>query len=165
MKEDKHRDYFKTVEVLLYNYKQLESRIENLATELNRVKKADGYEIAAIAYDNIPTGKTYNISRVLQNKTLSKIELENELNIMLYREKKLKSKIDRAISNLSPIHQQIVLDKYKNGLEWNIVADNVHLEERQVRRKKTQAIKCIANELFGWEALEQQLPLLQYVDI
>ena len=145
----------------MYGYKDIEEFISN--TE-EKIKLMDQEEltttIKAINYDSIQVSPTFNIGRVTELKALGRVEEEIELKIELYRNKKLKKEIDKAISNLSSIHKDLINFRYIQSLDWMQIVDKMHYEERQLRNKKNEAVKSIARKLFGIKVFKEEEPTL-----
>ena len=159
--ETLEKDCFRFTEKLLYGYLDIEEFIQD--TE-EKIKAMDHEEfvttVGAINYDSIQVSPTFNIGRITERKALDRVEEETELKIELYRNKKLKKEIDKAVNNLSPIHRDIIHFKYFEGLEWSEIVEKMNYEERQLRNKKNEAIKSIARKLFGVKAFREEEPTL-----
>ena len=159
--ETLEKDCFRFTEKLLYGYLDIEEFIQDTAV---KIKAMDHEEfvttVGAINYDSIQVSPTFNIGRITERKALDRVEEETELKIELYRNKKLKKEIDKAVNNLSPIHRDIIHFKYFEGLEWSEIVEKMNYEERQLRYKKNEAIKSIARKLFGVKAFREEEPTL-----
>ncbi|HGM3197804.1 TPA: hypothetical protein ACKOIF_003227, partial [Clostridioides difficile] len=110
------------------------------------------------------TGKTNKTSNVIEDAVVNISDLITEKEIELYEAEIIKSTIDLAIRNLKPIHRQIIELKYIDGLMWQEMVDIVHLEERQLSVRASQAISSISIALFGKKALIEQEPLFELLD-
>ena len=155
------KNIFKFTEKILYGYKDIEEFISN--TE-EKIKLMDQEEltttIKAINYDSIQVSPTFNIGRVTEIKALDRVEEEVELKIELYRNKKLKREIDRAINNLSTTHKELINLRYIECFDWMQIVERMNYEERQLRNKKNEAVKSIARKLFGVKVLREEEPTL-----
>lgn len=162
MKNEKlQKDCFRFTEKLLYGYKDIEEFIENTEEKLKELKLEENTTtVGAINYDSIQVSPTFNISRTTERKALDKVEEEIELKIELYRNKKLKKEIDKAINNLSYIHKEIIQYRYLEGLEWLDIVEKMNYEERQLRNKKNESVKSIARNLFGIKVFQEEDPTL-----
>ena len=116
--------------------------------------------VGAINYDSIKISPTFNINRVMENKAVDRVDDAIELQIELYRNKKLIKDIDQCINNLSPTHREIIKYRYMEGLQWLDIASKMNYEERQLRTKKNEAVKSIARKLFGIKVFEEEEPTL-----
>ena len=142
---------------LLKGYRELCLHLD----ELKRLKdtlKCD-YTAKAISYDKEKVSTTNKISKEVEEeviRTLSKIEeLENEIE----GESSLITKIDRAISNLSPIHKEIIEYKYIDDLSWDEIIEktkNTTYSERSLKYKRSEAVKSIAITLFGRKVFKEE---------
>lgn len=162
MKNEKlENSCFKFTEKLLYGYKDIEEFIENTEEKLKEMKLEENTTtVGAIRYDSIQVSPTFNISRTTERKALDKFEEEIELKIELYKNKKLKKEIDKAINNLSYIHKEIIQYRYLEGLEWLDIVEKMNYEERQLRNKKNEGVKSIARNLFGIKVFQEEDPTL-----
>ncbi|MBU5308762.1 hypothetical protein KQI18_13425 [Clostridioides mangenotii] len=143
---------------LLKGYRELKSHLD----ELKRLKekiKCD-YTAKAITYDKEKVSTTNKISKEVEEeviRTLCKIEeLENEIE----EESNLITKIDRAISNISPIHKEVIEYKYMDCLSWDEIIDKTCYSERALKYKRSEAVKSIAITLFGRKVFKEDEPSL-----
>jgi hypothetical protein len=185
MKKAKPENFYATTERMLYDYNKLKSFAENLEERLDELRAADNMAqlMLAIGEENYNKIKTPNrktefelcidpntirssgINKTIEKFAVKKATEEQILEIQLYREKRALNKIDRAINNLTPLHKIVIEDFYINRIGTNNILDKIHLEERQFRNKKREAVMAISIELFGYEAMSQQEPLLRYINI
>ncbi|MGL5712278.1 MAG: hypothetical protein ACRCX2_04610, partial [Paraclostridium sp.] len=129
-------------------------KIENKLSDMNLEENVT--TVGAVTYDSIQVSPTYNIGRMTENKALDRIDDETELKIELYRNKRLKGKIEKSINNLSPIHKDIIKYRYLEKLEWIDICEIMNYERTQLHVKKKEAIKSIAIELFGIKVFEEE---------
>lgn len=155
---DLEKDCIEFTVELLKGYRELCLHLD----ELKRLKdtlKCD-YTAKAITYDKEKVSPTNKISKEVEEevvRTLSKIEV---LKKEIEEESSLITQIDRAISNLSPIHKLIIQSKYIEGLDWQQIIDITNYCERQLRNKKNEAVKGVAIILFGSEIFKEEEPNL-----
>ncbi|GAA0234500.1 hypothetical protein [Metaclostridioides mangenotii] len=158
MANDLEKDCIEFTEKLLKGYRELKLHLEELK-RLKETLKCD-YTTQAIIYDKVKVSPTNKISKEVEEdviRTLSRIEeLEKEID----EESSLITQIDRAISNLSPIHKLIIQSKYIEGLDWQQIIDITNYCERQLRNKKNEAVKGVAIILFGSEIFKEEEPNL-----
>ena len=144
------KDLFKFTEEILKGYKHIEAFIKKTEEQLELKDKEELITtLQAINYDSIKISPTFSINRSTETKALDRVEEEVELKVDLYMNKKIKKEIDRAISNLSQIHKDVISFRYIKRLSWLEISEKMNYEERQLRNKKNEAIKTIAIELFG----------------
>ena len=161
MDTELEKSVFKFTEKILYGYKDIEEFINNTEEKLNLMDQEELITtVGSINYDSIQVSPTFNIGRVTELKALGRVEEEIELKIELYRNKKLKKEIDKAISNLSSIHKDLINFRYIQCLDWMQIVDKMHYEERQLRNKKNEAVKSIARKLFGIKVFKEEEPTL-----
>ena len=155
------KNIFKFTEKILYGYKDIDEFINNTEEKLKLMEQEELITtVGSINYDSIQVSPTFNIGRVTELKALDRVEEEIELKVELYRNKKLKREIDKAISNLSSIHKDLINFRYIQCLDWMQIVDKMHYEERQLRNKKNEAIKSIARKLFGAKVFQEEEPTL-----
>ena len=155
------KNVFKFTEKILYGYKDIDEFINNAEEKLKLMEQEELITtVGSISYDSIQVSPTFNIGRVTELKALDRVEEEIELKIELYRNKKLKKEIDKAISNLSSIHKDLINFRYIQCLDWMQIVDKMHYEERQLRNKKNEAVKSIARKLFVIKVFKEEEPTL-----
>lgn len=161
MDTELEKSVFKFTEKILYGYKDIEEFINNTEEKLKLMDQEELITtVGSINYDSIQVSPTFNIGRVTELKALGRVEEEIELKIELYRNKKLKKEIDKAISNLSSIHKDLINFRYIQCLDWMQIVDKMNYEERQLRNKKNEAVKSIARKLFGIKVFKEEEPTL-----
>lgn len=159
------KEFFNATKKQLSNYKQLSANIIKLKNEIQMLKdNSVGDLMKGISYDSVKTGKTNKTSNMIEDAIVNVSDLITEKEIELYETEIIKSTIDLAIRNLKPIHRQIIELKYIDGLMWQEMVDIVHLEERQLSVRASQAISSISIALFGKKALIEQEPLFELLD-
>ena len=159
-KEELEKSCFKFTEKLLYNYSELESYISGLEDDIKEIKAGDILSIRAIRYDDIKTSPTNNVSKQTEDRVINVVSYIQDLEIKVYKEKKLKNKLKRAINNLETRRSQIVKLRYFNKMGWTEMAQELYHDEKTLRKYKNQAIKSIAIELFGTEVFKEEEPTL-----
>ncbi|MEG2058184.1 MAG: DUF1492 domain-containing protein, partial [Romboutsia sp.] len=95
-----------------------------------------------------------------ERKALDRVEDETDLNIELYKNKKLKKEIEKHINNLSPTHREILKYRFIDGLGWLEIVEKMNYSERQLIYKKNEAVRSIAIELYGVKVFEEEQPTL-----
>lgn len=159
-KEELEKSCFKFTEKLLYNYSELESYISGLEDDIKEIKAGDILSIRAIRYDDIKTSPTNNVSKQTEDRVINVVSYIQDLEIKVYKEKKLKNKLKRAINNLETRRGQIVKLRYFNKMGWTEMAQELYHDEKTLRKYKNQAIKSIAIELFGTKVFKEEEPTL-----
>lgn len=159
-KEELEKSCFKFTEKLLYNYSELESYISGLEDDIKEIKAGDILSIRAIRYDDIKTSPTNNVSKQTEDRVINVVSYIQDLEIKVYKEKKLKNKLKRAINNLETRRSQIVKLRYFNKMGWTEMAQELYHDEKTLRKYKNQAIKSIAIELFGTKVFKEEEPTL-----
>lgn len=151
---------FRFTEKILYNYAEMGYHIENLEFDIKNLKAGKKVAIRAIRYDDIKTSQTYNISRQVENEVIDMVAYVQDLEIEVYKEKRLKKQIDRALNNLKPIRKQIIELRYLEGMDWTTMSQELHYDEKTLRKYKNEAVKSIAVELFGSKVFKEEEPTL-----
>ena len=159
-KEELEKSCFKFTEKLLYNYSELESYISGLEDDIKEIKAGDILSIRAIRYDDIKTSPTNNVRKQTEDRVINVVSYIQDLEIKVYKEKKLKNKLKRAINNLETRRSQIVKLRYFNKMGWTEMAQELYHDEKTLRKYKNQAIKSIAIELFGTKVFKEEEPTL-----
>lgn len=159
------KEFFNATKKQLSNYKQLGTNIIKLKNEIQMLKdNSVGDLMKGISYDGIKTGKTNKTGNMIEDAIVNVSEIIIEKEIELYEAEIIKSTIDMAIRNLKPIHRQVIELRYIEGLMWLEMVDIVHLEERQLNIRASQAISSISIALFGKKAMIEQEPLFEMLD-
>ncbi|MDM8127019.1 sigma factor-like helix-turn-helix DNA-binding protein [Paraclostridium benzoelyticum] len=151
---------FRFTEKILYNYAEMGYHIENLEFDIKNLQAGKKVAIRAIRYDDIKTSQTYNISRQVESEVIDMVAYVQDLEIEVYKEKRLKKQIDRAINNLKPIRKQIIELRYLEGMDWTTMSQELHYDEKTLRKYKNEAVKSIAVELFGSKVFKEEEPTL-----
>lgn len=159
-KEELEKSCFKFTEKLLYNYSELESYISGLEDDIKEIKAGDILSIRAIRYDDIKTTPTNNVSKQTEDEVINIVSYVQELEIKVYKEKKLKNKLERAINNLEHIRKRIIKLRYFEKMRWIDMAQELNGDEKTLRKYKNQAVKSIAIELFGTKVFKEEEPTL-----
>lgn len=159
--EELQKSCFRFTEKLLYSYNDISEFIENTEKKIIDMDLEENITtVGAINYDSIKISPTFNINRVMENKAVDRVDGAIELQIELYRNKKVIKDIDQCINNLSPTHRDIIKYRYIEGLSWLEIVGIMNYEERQLRTKKNEAVKSIARKLFGIKVFEEEEPTL-----
>lgn len=159
--EELQKSCFRFTEKLLYSYNDISEFIENTEKKIIDMDLEENITtVGAINYDSIKISPTFNINRVMENKAVDRVDDAIELQIELYRNKKVIKDIDQCINNLSPTHREIIKYRYIEGLSWLEIVGIMNYEERQLRTKKNEAVKSIARKLFGIKVFEEEEPTL-----
>lgn len=151
---------FKFTEKILYNYKHMESHIENLKSLKNDITAGDKVALRAITYDNIKVSPTYKISNAVLDGVIDPVKTIQEIDIDIYHENSLKKKIDRAINNLDVIRKEIIKLRYDEKKSWLEMSQDLYYDEKTLRKYKNEAIKSISIELFGSSVFKEEEPTL-----
>ena len=68
----------------------------------------------------------------------------------------LVKKVDTAIANLDDIHRKVITMYVVEGMDWISIEDKLPYSERQLRKKKDEAVKSVAIALFGATVLKEK---------
>nr|WP_302600262.1 hypothetical protein [uncultured Cellulosilyticum sp.] len=149
--------YIQKVKERLKRYRDLQAQHRVI---MNRwLSAGDPYANISIDYSSIPAGsKTYTTSSKIETaliKSDEKITRNSEA------AKELRE-LDLALEPLSEIQREIITKKYIDKKGWGIIADETGYSERQCQRESIQALKRMADILYG-EASYIDLPLYSYI--
>ncbi|MCC3668055.1 hypothetical protein [Terrisporobacter mayombei] len=166
MDKNLENNSFRFTEKLLYEYKHMKSHIEHLERLRKDIKSDDNVAVRAITYDGVKVSPTYKISNAVLDGVIDPVSVIQEIDINIYHEKSLIKKIDIAINNLDPIRKNIIKERYWNKIGWTIMSQELHCDEKTLRKYKKQAVKSIAIELFGSNVFKEEEPnLFNMLDI
>lgn len=166
---------YKTTENILKNYIFLDGSINKQEKELESLENdLKGLYIESEDYERDSKGTsgggfTGGISKVTENKIIRKEKIMLELipNLekkidrklnQLNRDKNRMKDIEIAINNLSVIDSRakdIIEMYFFERRKVAYICEKVFLEEAQVHRIKSLGIKAIRNQIFGFDALEE----------
>lgn len=158
--ENLEKNCFRFTEKLLYNYKEMVEYIKDLEYGIGNLKAGNKLSVRAIRYDDIKTSSTNSVSKELENKVIDVVACIQDAEIEVYKEKRLKNKIDKAINNLNPARKQIIKLRYLEGMGWTEMAQEIYYDEKTLRKYKNEAVKSIAVELFGSRVFKEEEPNL-----
>ena len=174
------KNYYRTTEAILYNLRSLETSIEVAESELESLEEELKWmymELNDYERDCNGTGSgsfSSGISNITEKKILRKERLLKE--IIPRKEKEIDRKIEqikrdktrikntyKAIDNLGVIDSTMknIIELFfvrRNKVEY--ICQKVNLEQAQVHRIKSKGIKAIKNQLFGYDALEEEYTLI-----
>ena len=166
---------YKTTERILYNYIFLEGNINSQEKELEGLElELKGMYVELKDYERdagvvAGGGFSSGISKTVEKKVIRKEKLKKEL--IPDMEAKIDKKINRikrdknrmknieiAINNLDIVDsraKQIIELYFIERRRVSDICSRVHLEDAQIHRLKNLGIKCIRNQIFGFDALEE----------
>lgn len=167
MKDDTiEKSCIEVTKELLKNYSNIKHFIKITEYNLSHMNERDRSTLGSIRYDEDKISPTNSISKSTENKAVNIVSDEMEMQIELYKNKKIIDTIDRAIRNLSKIHEEVIYYRYIERLPWLEIVEIMSYEERHLRTKRDEAIKCIAIELFGSKVFREEEPtLFNLIDI
>lgn len=171
-KKEMNNRLYKTTESILYNFRSLKNSILVAEEELEELRldlKGLYAELRDYERDCNGAGSgTFGngISNITQKKVLRKEKIVEELlpskrleiekkKHKINKDKRRIKNIESAITNLEPRTGEVVRLYYVEKFKINDICDKVFLEEKQVRRIKNVGITGIRNQIFGFEALEE----------
>ena len=143
------KELFGKTEAVLYDYNDLENKIELLKVEIKEIEEE--YEgCSAIQYEE-KTGSTNKFNSTVENEVMSR-----EQKLIFYykdlnRKQTLKRRIDVAIENLKDEEKQLVELRYTNKrtLSWNQIARELKYSVDYCRKDlRCRIIKKLADTIF-----------------
>lgn len=151
---------FRFTEKILYDYRHMKSHIEQLENLKKEIKSEDHISMRAITYDDIKVSPTYKISNAVRDGVIDPVKITQDIDIDIYHEKSLIKKINRAVNNLDTIRKNIVKYRYLKKMDWTTMSQELHYDEKTLRKYKNEAVKSIAVELFGSKVFKEEEPTL-----
>ncbi|MCC0658355.1 hypothetical protein IC175_17510 [Clostridioides sp. ES-S-0123-01] len=160
------KEFFNATKKFLEEYNQMDANINKLKGDIYNLDKCSVGDLTkAISYDSILTSKTYNINNKIEDKLVSIEDKKTEKEIELYTMMAIKKTLDIAINNLRYVEREIIKFRYINKFEWFQITDKLFMEERQLRRRRDIAIASISIAMFGRQALTEQEPIFNLLEI
>lgn len=141
------KQYLDLTEELLRELKQLKLYLKSLEQEKEKIVENVG-DLSAISYDGINVNTNTIVSPVEQS-VLKRYEEALNIIIEIDKTKATVKKLEAAIANLDEIHRRVVEMYVVEGMDWINISDILKYSDRQLRKKKDEAIKSIALSLFG----------------
>ncbi|HBF0499159.1 TPA: hypothetical protein KNN56_002076 [Clostridioides difficile] len=160
------KEFFNATKKFLEEYNQMDANINKLKGDIYNLDKCSVGDLTkAISYDSIPISKTYNINNKIEDRLVSIEDKKTEKEIELYTMITIKKTLDIAINNLRYVEREIIKFRYINKFEWFQISDKLFMEERQLRRRRDIAIASISIAMFGRQALTEQEPIFNLLEI
>lgn len=145
---------YKIVEGMLYNYKNTQGEIRNIALEIKEISK-DFNGIRAISYEE-KTGSTNAFNSSVENEIISREKRLEYLNNLKESKEIQLEKIDNAIeAALSEKEKLIVKLRYFERLSNKDVARKLDLTEQRVSEIKSKIPNKLINLIFFKEILKE----------
>lgn len=137
-------NYYALTEKYLYNYTALNINIENMRDE---IKEIDYNSVGAANFEYIGDAgyKGSNVENTVIKLEKKRSRLKRKI---LELENKLK-RIDRSLEALDEVERKIIEQRYFDGKQWWIVAQDLRYSERWVKELRKRAIIKIAIGLWG----------------
>lgn len=166
------KNYYKATEKTLYSFSALKMSLERLKIELDYKiaekekieSEIDDYNISAAT-----TGKVLgnDISSSVENKVikidslkryLPKLEVEIMLKESRFKKEELKvSAISEAINTLDLREREIITEYYVNNRSIREISKKINMAQSPIFKTKKAAVKKISINLFGIDALDEQI--------
>lgn len=148
------KQYLDLTEELLRELKQLKLYLKSLEQEKEKIVESIG-DISAISYDGINVN-TNSIESPVEQSVLKRYEKALNISIKIDKTKATVKKLEAAIANLDEIHRRVLEMYVIEGMDWINISDILKYSDRQLRKKKDEAIKSIALSLFGMTILADE---------
>lgn len=159
-KKELQNNCFRFTEKILYDYKHMESHINQLEDLRKEIKSENYIAMRAITYDDIKVSPTYKISNAVRDGVIDPVKVVQEIEIDIYHEKSLMKKVNRAINNLDIFRKNVIEYRYLKKMDWTTMAQELHSNEKTLRKYKKEAVTSIAIELFGTKVFKEEDPTL-----
>lgn len=158
------RNFINTTRLYLKNYNKFKTAIINLNDDIEALEAElrENEPTAPIAkYGDEPTGGSNELTVVEQyaarrEACYDKI-IETKKNIASL--KRIIKKIDRALDCMDYTDSEIIKEYYFKRKTWREIGQKYYFTEQWARTRGNKAIKQIAEMMFGFEAMPEQLKL------
>ena len=133
---------YRSVEGMLYNYRNLKAQIKNI--ELDIEEKLNDYDtLSAVQYDKDAISKTNKFNSEVENKVmqLDKNNVNDEIKFLQAKKRSKEiqvERIDNILSVLQEEERKLMELRYFNGMQFTDIADILlksDLYLQQLRRK------------------------------
>ncbi len=154
-----YKELFKTVEVRLYNYKNLDIEIKSIELEIENVKNEFlGFE--SIGYGE-RSSETYNINKTVENEVIKREKELTRLNRLKVKKKIEKKKIENALTSLDEFEITFFNLLYRGKLRATIpnVSMKLHIDRSHGYRTRNRIVGKLINMLYPRESYKD-LPLM-----
>lgn len=148
------KQYLDFTEETLRQHKQMKLYLKTLAKRKDNLEK-EIYNLRAVTYDGVSV-QTSNTSSPVEDEVIKRYEKMLDVISETDKTEALVKKVDTAIANLDDIHRKVITMYVVEGMDWISIEDKLPYSERQLRKKKDEAVKSVAIALFGATVLKEK---------
>lgn len=122
------------VEKILEEYKYVQVKVKETQRMIKDIEDNVPGVLKAICYDGIKICPTNAISKMVENKTLKKSEIIDELEIQIYALNRNNRVIDNTLKAMGQPYELLFYYKYIEELQNKEISYMLNVSERQVSR-------------------------------
>lgn len=148
------KQYLDFTEETLRQHKQMKLYLKTLAKRKDNLEKEIS-NLRAVTYDGVSV-QTSNTSSPVEDEVIKRYEKMLDVISETDKTEALVKRVDTAIANLDDIHRKVVTMYVVEGMDWISIEDKLPYSERQLRKKKDEAVKSVAIALFGATVLKEK---------
>lgn len=148
------KQYLDFTEETLRQHKQMKLYLKTLAKRKENLEKEIS-NLRAVTYDGVSV-QTSNTSSPVEDEVIKRYERMLDVVSETDKTEALVKKVDTAIANLDDIHRKVLTMYVVEGMDWISIEDKLSYSERQLRKKKDEAVKSVAIALFGATVLKEK---------
>ena len=148
------KQYLDFTEETLRQHKQMKLYLKTLAKRKDNIEKEIS-NLRAVTYDGVSV-QTSNTSSPVEDEVIKRYERMLDVVSETDKTEALVKKVDTAIANLDDIHRKVLTMYVVEGMDWISIEDKLPYSERQLRKKKDEAVKSVAIALFGATVLKEK---------
>lgn len=153
------KKYIEETKTWLINFRSIKAHLNNLRedlkiAEIEARKKEDVDCDTGLSYDGIPTSKSYNISRMIENEAIRQADKIFLIKERIKQTEYIINKIERSVDALPYPEDKVIRLKYMNdeSLSWKQIADSLGYCPDHVSGKlRNRAVEKIKIAIFGIE--------------
>lgn len=147
------KQYLDFTEEMLKQHKQMKVFLKNVEKRREALKNEIA-ELKGVSYDRVSV-QSNNISNPTEELVIDRYERMLELISEKDKTETIVKTLDTAIANLDDIHRKVLVMYIIDGKDWLSIEDELKYSERQLRKKKDEAVKSVAVALFGATTLKE----------
>lgn len=148
------KQYLDFTEETLRQHKQMKLYLKTLAKRKDNLEKEIS-NLRAVTYDGVSV-QTSNTSSPVEDEVIKRYEKMLDVISETDKTEALVKRVDTAIANLDDIHRKVITMYVVEGMDWISIEDKLPYSERQLRKKKDEAVKSVAIALFGATVLKEK---------
>lgn len=139
------------IENMIKEYKEIQVEIDILKEELKSIEVTG---ISAINYEGVGNGKTYSISRPVENEVIQMERIKEDIKDKIFVLEKRLSIIEKALEVLNETERTIIHKQLIDGEPYFTFTGSLHISERTAKRIKKVAISKMARIIGKWHFVD-----------